>query len=200
MKKFTKKIKKPFKVLKKLRFQLLEVMVAIFILLLCAAPAIHIYTNTFMNQQKMIRENQRDHLVHHIHAYVTEQLYKKAIPFQQLLENTEIAVEDSELKAALSKIGYEGFYCFSNIRKKKARGENSKPTKYLVTLTIRLNDLLPTKNTMVSTNEDKHKALYIYKIYIDASENVNLNHAMHNKNTISPTVQEDKVEEEEVDI
>lgn len=177
MKKSQKKRKATIKFLKRQHFQLLEIMVAVFILLTCAAPAIRIYTNIYIQEQNIIRENQRDHLVHRIHAFLTEQLYKKTISFQQISTDMDVPLQDSELQADLAKINYEGLYQFSQKKGKKTKGA-TKPHKYLVMLTIKLRDLSSLKKSTETKFKTEHgdssEVHYDYLIYIDASKEKNI--------------------------
>lgn len=173
MKRFQKKRKVTIKSVKRRFFQLLEIMVAVFILLICAAPAMRIYTNTLIQEQNIVRENRRDHLIPRIHAFLTEQLHKKTISFQQISNDAEVPIRDSELEAALAKISYEGSYRFSKMKRQKKQGA-PKPDRYLVKLTIILKDLsVRQKKPEAKSEVDPGKSAeneYDYLIYIDAAE------------------------------
>src|ERR1700733_14521161 len=102
-------IKIPMKRIRKHKrhFQLLELMVAAFILLICIAPTMRIFTNMYLSQHEIVRENQRDHLVHLIHAQITEQLYKRQIVLPEGAESHPIDLTDPELIGQLEKYHYQ---------------------------------------------------------------------------------------------
>lgn len=150
------------KFLLKRHFQLLEVIVAAFILLVCAAPALKVFTNIYIEQQEVVRENQRDHIARLIHADVVEQLYKRTIPLDDLRDRREREVITPELKALLKKWSYEGTYVFTNVREYKKKGEE-KPIKYLVDLTIGMRDTSKRGAIKNKTPPD-----YDYEIYINS--------------------------------
>ena len=54
-----------------------------------------IYTNMFLGQEAIVRENQRDHLAHLVHASVTHQLYQNAITLDNIVQDTPMQLEDS---------------------------------------------------------------------------------------------------------
>lgn len=143
---------------KKRNFQLLEIMVAAFIILICAAPAIRIYTSTFLQQQDILKDNQSDHLSHLIHANIIEKLYKKDIPFQDILDKKRFSVDSSELQKQLQRFGFDAFYSFERYESKKREKKDKKPSMYLVSLKITIVD-----------KKSKDKKDYNYKIFIDVS-------------------------------
>lgn len=162
-----------YKKIRKFRrhFQLLEVMIAIFILLVCAAPAMQIYTSMFKGQQTIVRENQRDHLARLIHAKVTEQLYKRAIPLEQFVEAKQTPVDDPELEQKLKDLSYKAYYSVSIAAKTPSKGEE-KPNKYLVQLVITIRDVSSNPPSRASVkqieNQDTRDTFYDYLVYIDA--------------------------------
>ena len=139
-------------------FQLLEIMVAAFIILICAAPALRIYTSTFLQQQDILKVNQSDHLSHLIHANIIEKLYKQEIPFQDILDKKRLSVDDSELNKELQLFGFEAFYSFQGSDSKKREKKDKKPSMYLVSLLITIVD-----------KKSKDEKKYDYKIFIDVS-------------------------------
>ncbi|MCE2982463.1 MAG: hypothetical protein LW832_02740 [Parachlamydia sp.] len=94
----------------KRHFQLLEVLIAIFLIVICALPAMHIFTKIYEGQTKGLRINQRDHLTHLIHAKIVEKLYKQEIPFEEILAGKQEKFEEASLKGELDKLQYEASY------------------------------------------------------------------------------------------
>ncbi len=145
-------------------FQLLEVMVAVFLILLCAAPALRIYTNMYKEQAQVARVNQRDHMVHLIHAKVIEQLYKRTIPLDEILAGVEKPFEDEELQPELNRLKYEASYHLSillPVREKKRATSKRLHSQLL----IQMKDLshLTKPDTPTVFN-------YAYEVYIDRGE------------------------------
>lgn len=181
MKNFIKILKKRSKRLQKHNFQLLEVMIAALLLLICVTPAMRIYTNMYMAQQAIIRENQRDHFAYRIHASIVEQLYKRTIPFNELLTVKENPLNIPILQDELKTWGYEAFYAFIDPKKKKSNKNSEKADKRIFTLVISIKDLKkkPTLNSpespkknATSTNFLKEQednpayAQYKFRVYI----------------------------------
>lgn len=165
-------MKKPLIRFKKRHFQLLEMMVAVFILLICAAPALRIYTNIFLHEQEDVRQNTRNRFARQIHSNIVERLYKHAIPFDQLLEKTRTPLEDSRLIEELQKNGYSAFYQFDDYEKKKMNSRDKRASFYLVSLTIIIKDLKAPPGAFGSSNfgADPSEMKYDYKIYVVAPE------------------------------
>lgn len=161
-----------YKKIKKFKrhFQLLEVMIAVFILLVCTAPAMQIYTSMFKRQQAFVRENQRDHLARLIHAKITEQLYKRAIPLEQFVDAKQTPVDFPELEQKFKDLSYKAYYSVANVGK-IPKGEE-KPGKYLVQLVITIRDISSNPPSRYSLkqieNQDARDTFYDYLIYIDA--------------------------------
>ncbi len=91
----------------KRHFQLLELMVAAFILLICIAPTMRIFTSIYQSQQEIIRQNNRDHLAHLIHAKFIEQLYKRNIPLPEAKQSNLIVLSDPEVTQLLQQLAYK---------------------------------------------------------------------------------------------
>lgn len=148
----------------KRHFQLLEVMVAAFIILICAVPALKIFTTIYVEQKEVVRENQRDHIARLIHANMIEQLYKRAIPLEEVLGEGEKPVADPQLQKLLNHWAYQGTYAFSDAKAYIKKGEE-KASKYLVKLTITLNDASNRKKDKKSPTPTQ---TYDYTVYIDS--------------------------------
>lgn len=160
----------------KRHFQLLELMVAAFILLICIAPTMRIFTNIFKAQQEIIREYQRDHIAHMMHAKFTEELYKRTIPIDDFKEKNHISLAYPDLMKHLKEFHYDCSGTFSMIGKRKNDGNPS----YLYSLEINVQDkLMKQKNEQSSSrrdsvsDKDPSVATYTYMVYIDtyADEN-----------------------------
>lgn len=154
----------------KRHFQLLELMVAVFILLICVAPTMRIFTSMYQSQQEIIRENQRDHLAHLIHAKITEMLYKRQIHISEGDSEILISLSDPELNDELKKFSYT-FEANTIIEPYKPRGREH-PSHYLAHLVIKLKDVSPKvqKKEKTFENQDSADTFYDYKIYIDAGK------------------------------
>lgn len=153
-------------------FQLLELMVAAFILLVCIAPTMHIFTSMYKTQREVIRKNQRDHLAHQIHAKFIEQLYKREIPIDDLKENNPIVFSDDDLCTSLKKNGYR---CMGTFTIARTRSEREQPVMHLGELVIELVDEgdkerpVERKVRKIAKSENKltREGVYSYSIYID---------------------------------
>jgi hypothetical protein len=121
----------------KRHFQLLEVMIAIFLIIMCAVPALNIYVNMYRSQSKANIINQRDHLARLTHASIIEDLYKRQIPFESIVAGVEGEMTHSDIKSELDKIGYEAFYrfeVFSHLTEQKMREASSILTDLIITM------------------------------------------------------------------
>lgn len=146
-------------------FQLLELMVAIFILLVCVMPVIRIFTSMYQSQRAIIREHQRDHLAHLVHAKFTEQLYKRMVPFEEEMEEKRIALSDPDLEEQLYRSSYQ---CMGILTVENSSKENGKFSGHLCKLIIKMTDVLPQRQS--STQQDDQnpsETVYDYYIYID---------------------------------
>ena len=153
-------------------FQLLELMVAAFILLVCIAPAMRIFTTIYLSEQEMIRENQRDHLAHRLHAKITEGLYKRQYQLEGGTKgaSTLVTTSDRDTEALLKKYEYDYEAHIIILNSHKSREEPS-PDRYLVKLILELKDISPkarSGNKKKSVKEKPINTFYDYTIYIDA--------------------------------
>lgn len=154
-------------------FQLLEVMIAAFILIVCVAPTMEIFTNLFREQQRIVQQNQRDHLAKKLYAQIVEQLYKRTLPLDFLFDRKTNQIDQGDLKAELDQIGYEGFYSFTDLRKKKSKGKEE-TNCYLATLTVVMKEKNPPKKGYSGQNPTG-ETRYTYKIFIDSGACLNPN-------------------------
>ena len=157
-------------------FQLLELMVAAFILLICVAPTMRIFTSMYQAQQVIIRDNQRDHLVHLIHATFTEQLYKRTITLEGVKKGQPIVLEDYELEKLLKDFGYDFTGTFTLLKSSTPKGQE-KPSMYLGQIQIKIKDTLhkpkPQEGNKKIEIEDPSDTYYDYYVYIDCGERCN---------------------------
>lgn len=148
-------------------------MVAFFILLVCIAPTMRIFTSMYQSQQEMIRENQRDHLAHLAHASITEMLYKRQIPLEEGSQSKTIALTDPELIEQLQKFSYACEGTLTMVDSYTPRGKE-KPTMYLAQLVIQLKDVSPKTKKNISNkkieNQDPADRFYDYFVYIAVGE------------------------------
>ncbi|MFI0435142.1 MAG: hypothetical protein ACH350_05380 [Parachlamydiaceae bacterium] len=165
-----KRIKKKIQ-RRKHHFQLLELMVAAFILLVCIAPAMRIFTSIYQGQQEIVRENQRDHLAHLIHSKVVEMLYKRELHLSEATKKEQIPLNDAELQVQLNTFHYsfEAYLVVLHSRKKK---NEEHPNQYLVQLVIKLKDRAAKRNKKGAAkhyeNQESNDHFYDVYIYIDA--------------------------------
>ena len=157
---------------RKRHFQLLELMVAAFILLVCIAPTMRIFTNMYLSQQNIIRENQRDHLAHMVHAQVTEMLYRRQIALEET-PNKLIELKDPKLNTLLQKFSYQCEGTFTIVNYYTPRGQEHF-TACLGKLIVKLKDVSPKAPTKIQRkiieNQDPRETFYDYYIYIDAGK------------------------------
>lgn len=141
-------------------------MVATFILLICIAPTMRIFTNIYLSQQEIVRENQKAHLVHMAHAKITEQLYKREILISDIKENKVFEVVDADIIKQLKGTPFQISYALSienskGLTTKKIEEEpkqEKKPPEYLLKLGITVND-----------GKKKEAETFEYFIYVDTS-------------------------------
>lgn len=151
---------------------LLELMVAAFILLVCIAPAMKILTSMYISQQEIIRENQRDHLAHLVHAKITELLYKRQIHLNLEKDSTQpINISDPELEDLFKKNNYS---CIAILTPKHfpSSKDGKQPDKFLLELLIKIKDISP-KGKKEDEKKNQSASLpsemvYNYLIYVDA--------------------------------
>lgn len=144
---------------------------AAFILLVCIAPTMRIFTSMYHVQQDIVRENQRDHLAHRIHAKITEMLYKRQIHLSQDSKDQTIDLPDPELIAELKKLSYNCNATLKIVDSSTPKDEEH-PNQYLAQLVIKFTDLSPRAQNKVKAieNQDAADNFYDYFIYIDAGE------------------------------
>lgn len=148
---------------RKRHFLLLEVMIAAFLLLVCITPLLRISARMALEQQAIIRENTRDHLAHLIHAKLTERLYQRKIPLEEIRQKQPLPVADSTLEEELKHWDFNCSCTWKEVHPYTPQNENQ-PTMYLGLLHITMKDKLKTNSL------DTVETIYDYVIYIDAGE------------------------------
>ncbi len=148
------------KKIQKRSFQLLELLVAVSILLLCIAPIMRVFTNIYKGERQIMRENLRDHIANRVHASFTEALYKREIDLNDV--EGEIALKDSDLIQLLQNSHCQCTGTFKVASSRKDKNEY----KYLCSLKIQLKDLFPIQPELIP--DKKHNPVeshYEYSIY-----------------------------------
>jgi len=157
---------------RKRHFQLLELMVAAFILLICVAPSMRIFTSMYQSQQDIVRENQRDHLAHLVHAKFTEQLYKRIISLPENKQSNPIELGDPDIQNFLKQNAFQFSGTFT-LESRTPKGQE-KPSEYLGKLEIKLKDTShrsqQKKGDQTIENRDPAETSYDYYVYIKSGE------------------------------
>lgn len=135
-------------------------MVAAFILLVCLAPTMRVFTNIFKAQQQIIRDYQKDHIAHRFHAKFTENLYKREFSLE---ENQDIALSDSDL---LKEINNAHFACKGTFKQAEQPHKVQGHLKYLYDLNLQVVDTL-------AQGKAAEPSIYHYKICIDTKSSEN---------------------------
>jgi hypothetical protein len=147
-----------YKIRSKQHFQLLEVMVAIFLIVVCALPVLNAYVGMNKAQFDSARTSQRDHLVHLVHGRIVEELYCNRIPWEEIEHSKQEELERlghvEELVNQFKSISYRCCYQLK-IERPKIIKSNSK--KFLFSLAISVQDL-----------QGKGSVPVVYRYYIFA--------------------------------
>lgn len=149
------------KSLQKRHFQLLEVMIAVFLVVVCALPALNAYLSMNKVQFDQVRLHQRDHLAHLAYGQIVECLYKKMIPWTEVESSQLTKLEQlaplQEIDAQFKKLSYECEYQLSKKRYKTATTD--KIHHVLIQLDLKVKDTTRTPKAAKSHGE------YQYWIY-----------------------------------
>lgn len=143
-----------YKARRKLHFQLLEIMIAMFLIVVCAVPMIHTFVQIHIEQKASHRVIERNHLVHDIHAKLLEDLYQHRFSWSEIEYKQERELSDSDLVERAKKADYRVLYQFG-VDQPKTVPESMK--KALIKLEIKMVDL---KNQKAETPS------YDYYIYV----------------------------------
>lgn len=144
---------KMYKIRKKLYFQLLEVMISIFLVIVCAVPMLHTFVQMHIDQKEIHRINERDHLVQEVHAKLLDDLYQHRISWSEIENKQEREIADSSILERAKKRDYKVTYQFSVDQPKKVVDETN---DVLIKLEIKMLDL---------KNPKKKVPSYHYYIY-----------------------------------
>jgi hypothetical protein len=136
----------------KRHFQLLEVMIAVFLIMICVVPTLEVFTNMYKHEAEANLINQRDHFVRLIHANLIEKMYKNEIPIEDIVQGPQTDFSDHDLNEKMKKIGYSSTYEIKEVW----RDPIKEPAKrHLCHLTIHMHK----KN-------EKSKD-FLYMVYVD---------------------------------
>lgn len=138
-------------------------MIAVFLIIMCAVPALNIYVNMYRSQSTANIINQRDHLARLTHARIIEDLYRRQpITFENIIEGASGEIDYPEIKSELDKIGYDAFYKFHVFSHKTDLGMRDAPSI--------LTDLIITmrrKKSHEIEDIEKNETIYDYVVYIE---------------------------------
>lgn len=115
-------------------FQLLEVMIAMFLVALCALPLIHPHLHMYQEQRKTLQELQMDHIAGLLYADVALDLYENKIPWEQI-QNRETKLPLSSY--VINNLPYEGHVSFAEERHKPP-DKPAAETNYLIKVIVSL--------------------------------------------------------------
>lgn len=143
-------------------------MIAVFILTVCLAPTLRIFTNMYLSQQQIVRENQKSHLVHIAHSKVVEKLYKREIPIMDISAKKIHPIDDPDIKELLKETPFQLSYELSIEKEGKVNkeeedestGEKKEVVDYLCKLNIQVQELNSRREPCSEEN-------FEYYIYID---------------------------------
>jgi Tfp pilus assembly major pilin PilA len=156
----------PMIIKSKRHFQLLEVMVAVFLILLCAVPALEVYTNMYKQQAFVNLAYKKDHLVRLIHSHLVEKLANNEIALEEIFQGREFDVNQTELKKALRKIGYEAHYQFK-ITFPKNDSQQLTKNRLLAEMTIQMKKKKGVTQAFLEKGKEDQVTDYTYSVYID---------------------------------
>lgn len=130
--------------IKRRHFQLLEVMIAVFLVVACALPALNAYVNMNKVQSDQVRLHQRDHLVHLLYSQLVEDLYRNRIQWADIQEGKQSELDEDLCKDVYDQFKKHSYQCFYRLSKRQSKEENdpNQPNHYLIQLDITIKDLL----------------------------------------------------------
>jgi hypothetical protein len=129
-------------------FQLLEILIALTLVVLCVIPMMQTFVQMHIEQKGAKRSVEANELMKDIHAKVTEDLYFHRISWQEI-ENSELKKVGDESFAKRAKLlNYDAYYQFAP--KPDIRGKTGKTTEYLFTLEIFMIDSTDPKNRLTT--------------------------------------------------
>ncbi len=118
-------------------FHLLEVLISMLLLIVCAIPALQLFTSLNETQTAFRRVIQKDHMAHLIHARLIEKFYNVG-SFADAINNKRGDIDFEDLKAELSQLHLKPYFELKIIYPEKE--EKEPKLKNLAELTIHLMD------------------------------------------------------------
>lgn len=141
-----KRFQPGFRKKSKVYFQLLEVLIGLFLIVTIALPITQSFVSSYTEQRKMLKVIELDHLAHLAHAKVTEELYRDAGKSKRSIqEYTEqhgtIHMESSWFpeSSPIRPGQYDFTYEMKLLEQKKKKSE-PEPEKLLLALTIKITE------------------------------------------------------------
>ena len=128
-------------------FQLLEILIAIFLVIVCAIPLVQTYVGMHLEQKDQNRLADANQIVEEVHAKILEDLYKKKIGFQQMEDPQEREIDDESLITKAKKLNFKVTYNFERVLPRKLRADTAKVLMHLNIKLTRLDD--PKKSTTI---------------------------------------------------
>lgn len=112
--------------IKKRPFALLEVMIAMALVALCALPLIFPHVAILKAEKAFNDDLELDHIVSLLYAHLLEKLYLNEIPWNDIMEGKMQPIESDLLESIgyNKKIRFKGFYCFHEIKHKPPKPED----------------------------------------------------------------------------
>lgn len=153
---------------------MLEIIIAIFLLVICAMPVL----SSLMTMNKVlnddIRANQREHIENLVFATIVEALQNHTISWSDLIkskrENVLTLDKNEELVKLLKQVNYAAFYQVK-IADHKAKRREAKPRTVAVLLEI---DIEMEDLSNAEKNQKSHK-IYHYEHFIFARKELQSN-------------------------
>lgn len=140
-------------------FQLLEVMIAIFLIAVCALPILNGYHAMSQVQFESSRRNWRDHLAHLVYGRIMESLYKQTITWQDLVDGRQEKLEKlGQVEDLLQQLQRLSYTCEYQLTVDKSKKPLSEATPFILKLLIVLRD-----SSAKSSQEEP--MVYSYIIY-----------------------------------
>lgn len=106
-------------------FQLLEILIAFFLVIVCAIPLIQTYVAMHIEQKEQNHIIEADQLVEEVHAKLVEDFYKKRLGLQNLEDPQEHEIDDDSIVKRAKNLGYKITYKFELTDPKKISDKTS---------------------------------------------------------------------------
>lgn len=136
---------------------LLEVLIAFFIVVMCALPLIFPHVVIYKEQQQFTSKIELDLAVNKFYAEIVQKLYRNEIPWNDIEQSRELSIDDDFLRRAeyLRYLPYIGRYQFQEVRRK--RKKDGTFTVYLIKLNF---------NFVPKNNLNEKPLNYTYDIFV----------------------------------